>query len=280
MIYAKYTIVLKTLLDDPESKALIDRALSTYPLYSPENEDKFMHVMTREEINKRILDHFKYREIGFETFGRWLDELEIAMNEIMPFYNQQFMSQDIINGLDDIFENLNVEVTYEAEGSEISNMTGSDGSELEESVTGTTSTDTSASDSSTSSTDMTTESKDVHSETPQSQLNITNKQIDSVTYADDVKWGKSDNSSESTSSGSSSMESSSESDSTRTAKADMSRSEDRTSSHTSSNTIHRKGNQGVNTYAHDMLEFRQLFINVVQNIIKDERIQELFMKVF
>ena len=49
---------------------------------------------------------------------------------------------------------------------------------------------------------------------------------------------------------------------------------------THTHVMTKKGNQGVNTYAHDMLEFRQLFQNIVQMIIHDSRIAELFMLVY
>lgn len=278
MIRADYTIVLKTLLDDPQSKELIDKALSTYPLYTPEHKAKFTEVMTRAELNERILNHFKYREIGFETFGRWLDELEIAMNEIMPYYNQLFISQDIINGLDDIFGNLDVKEEFEEE------TTGSGShSESEEGTTTGTATNSgssssSGSDSSESNVSMNTNGKQISSETPQSQIKVNN--IDSVEYADKITWNKDESSNNTSSSGSSNSSSNSESSTTSSGTNNKSSSGSSTNSGTTKHTLHRKGNQGVNTYAHDMLEFRDLFINIVQQIINDKRIQELFMQVY
>ena len=60
MINARYTIVLKTLLDDPKTKSLIDKALSTYPLITPKNPGNLTIIPTREEINKLVLA--KYEE--------------------------------------------------------------------------------------------------------------------------------------------------------------------------------------------------------------------------
>ena len=268
MIYAKYTIVLKTLLDDPQSKELIDKAMSTYPLYTPENAEKFSKVMTRSEINSMILNHFKYREIGFETFGRFLDELEISLNEIMPYYNQLLCSQDIINGLEDIFGNLDVTEEFDQETSGSSNTSSS------EEVEGSGSSTASGSDSSTSTTSMNGNVKNVKSETPQSQISITANNIDNVTYADQVDWNKNESTSNGSTSGNTSSESSTTNNQSTT--GSMTGSSEQVTKH----TLHRKGNQGVNTYAHDMLEFRQLFVNVVQDIIKDPRIQELFMLVY
>ena len=60
-------------------------------------------------------------------------------------------------------------------------------------------------------------------------------------------------------------------------------SESESESETSDNmelTYTKKGNQGVNTYAHDMIEFRTSIIDVVTQIIDDKRIKNLFMQVF
>lgn len=51
-----------------------------------------------------------------------------------------------------------------------------------------------------------------------------------------------------------------------------------TSEATQSHTITRKGNQGVNTYAHDIIEFRQSIIDVDMMIIDD--LNDLFLKVY
>lgn len=300
MIYAKYTIVLKTLLDDPQTKALIDEALSTYPLYTPEFEKRFTQILTREEINEKILNHFKYREIGFETVGRFIDELKITMEEIMPTYNQYLCSEDIINGLENIFDNVDVKVVFEEEktgqtdndttSSSSSSSNGSDSSTLEQKTTNTGSSSSSGSDQSASEESLTGDSKNVTSETPQSQLSITANDIDNVEYADKVNWNKDNTKKNISTNGSTSSESSSEGETDLTGTSTNTKNETSANegtikeiskvTETLKNTLTRKGNHGVNTYAHDMLEFRELFLNVVQMIIKDPRMQELFMGVY
>lgn len=300
MIYANYTIVLKTLLDDPQSKLLIDRAMSTYPLYNYQNAEKMVKVFSRDDINKLILDHYKYREIGFETFGRFLDELEISLNEIMPYYNQLFASEDIINGLDNIFDNVDVTETFEStstgsttnelESSETGKLTGSDSLTTSETGTASGSSSSSGTDSSTNNTTMNSNNKHVESATPQSELSITASNIDSVSYADKVTWNKDNSTSEGSSSGSTSATSESETETSKSGTSSGSKTEDTESSsnvsssgsktETSSQTHTKKGNQGVNTFAHDLLEFRELCMPIIQKIIYDKRIQELFMMVY
>lgn len=252
MIKARYTIVLKTLLDDENVKPLIDKALSTYPMFKPENEFIYMELPSREKLNNKLLNHYKYREIGFETIGRFIDELEITMNEIMPYYNQLLKTSDIINGLEDIFGNLDVEETYQETTSGETSGESSGQSNVQ--------------DSSTTETNTNGYNKSVKSSTPQGQLDISNKGIDNLSYADDVNWNHSTNEDSSTNSGQSTSTTSS--------------SATNQSSGITEHTLKRKGNQGVNTYAHDMLEFRELIRNIEMEIIENPKIQELFMLVY
>ena len=80
---SKYTIELRYLLENnPKS---LDLALSHYPIYNEEH---------RQELNEKIINHFAFYEIGFETEERFLFELDKKMCEIMPYYNQLYKSED------------------------------------------------------------------------------------------------------------------------------------------------------------------------------------------
>lgn len=244
---AKYTVLLKSLIDSPEVKPLLDKALSTYPLFTPV-DDPFVKelIPTREQLNQKLLKHYKYREIGFETVGRFLDELEEVMNEIMPYYNQLYKSVQIMALIEDPFGNVDVTETFEQESTDNSTSSSSGGSK-------TTASDTSSINSKT---------KALNSTMPQG--NIAVEELESVSHADNASWGK--DSSTSTGSSTGSTESSSEGTSE--------------SKGTVKHTFTKKGNQGVNTYAHDMTELRETFLNVTQQIIDDVHIRELFLNVF
>lgn len=296
MIKARYTIVLKTLMDDEKVKPLIDKALSTYPMYQPKHEFAYSVIPTRDELNKKILNRYKYREIGFETIGRFLDELEITMNEIMPYYNQKYKSVDIMNELENIFDNVDVTETFEEQrenetsGTSKDNQSATSKDNEKTNTTGSTSSEASsqATDNTTTTETMTTSGKNVKSDTPQSELSIVGSDIDLVKYATEVNWNKNDSSSEGISKGTSSTSSESSSESTSQATSETSsESSSETTSETSSeslgttrHTLSKKGNQGVNTYAHDLLEFRELALNIEQEIINDPRVQELFMLIY
>lgn len=271
IIPARYTEVLVNLMNDEEAKAKIDQAMSTYPLYVKKSTEEYIpsYIPTREELNNAILNYYKYREIGFETFGRFLFELETALNEIMPYYNQLYFSTD--QDYDLLF---NVDYTREiSRNREDTNQDTSIGSGTNQSSSNN---QTSATDSSTTSATSNNYNKSVSSSTPQGSLSITASNIDNVTYADEVKW----NHDNGTQSGSSQGSSSSTSATTNT--GSVSNRLDSNGGHTEdeSTTERVKGNYGQMSYQTLLGQYRDLILNVTQQIINDERIAELFMMIY
>ena len=260
---AKYTVLLKTLIDNADAKAKIDAALSKYPLYEKKSKEEFIpsYIPTREELNNKILNAYKYREIAFETVGRFVDELEISMSEIMPYYNQLFFSAD---------QDYNILFNVDYQRTTTTNRTGTASSETEGSTTATanaTSTDTSE-----GSTTGNNDNKVVNSKTPQNDLSITAANIENVSYADEVSWNKSNNMDTTNTTGTTSSESSSTN--TETSSGTTTNAEDEEILETT------KGNFGVMATQDLITKYRDLIVNIEQQIINDERISELFLRVY
>ncbi len=252
MLIAKYTEVLKNLLDNERTKNLIDQAMSTYPIYVSTSEHEYgipNIIPTREELNKKILNYYKYREIGFETVGRFLDELETSLNEIMPYYNQLMFSADqdynIIYNVDYV---RNISRDKDNTANTTSNTTST------------------ANDETTTTSNIESYNKHVQSDTPQGELSITNKQIDSVNYANQVDWNHDSSDSTGTSTG--------ESTATANNRTNAIGEEKEETVETT------KGNYGV-VSAQDLIKkYRDIIVNIEQQIINDPRITELFMLVY
>ena len=278
-MFAKYTTVLKDLLENDQTKPLIEKVLSTYPLYEKRSKEEYIPsiIPTREELNKKLLNAYKYREIGFETVGRFIDELEIAMNEIMPKYNQLLFS------LDQDFNILfNVDyqrtTTSDRNGTNENKITGTDSSSTN--TMDSTSSTSNAEDSSETTTSLNNNSKSVHSATPQGQLSISTNDINSISYADDATWGENKNNDSTSSNGSTTSTSSSSSTGTNITQG--SNESTSTGKNQENETVLEttKGNFGVVSSQDLILKYRELILNVEQDIINDERISELFMRVF
>lgn len=263
MLMSKYTVVLKNLLDDPETKAKIDKALSTYPLYEKKSKEEHFpsYIPTREELNKKILDHYKYREIGFETVGRFIDELEITMNEIMPYYNQLMATIDLDY---DILHNVNYQRIFEStkNGESTDNVT---------STTSGTSSST-ATDSNETEATINNYNKSVKSSTPQGQLDIANTGIDNVSYADELGFNHDTNTDSANTSG--------RTESTGTSEVTGSSENKNTNLETEQHTETIKGNYGQVSYQSLIKSYRELIKNVERDIINDRRVVELFMLIY
>lgn len=243
---ARYTTELRSLMLNQETRRALDKALSTYPLYNPPK--RYDLIPTREQLNEKLLNHYKYREIGFETVGRFLDELEITMCEIMPHYNELFKSIEVMAEIEDPFATLDVTEVFEQETT--SSNTSSDERE--------------SNASSTSTSGNTAHTKSIESDTPQDEISVATDDIEGVSYGSKAEWNKAitEGSDERESQDKSSSSGSSESEGTVR------------------HTLTRKGAQGVTTYAHDMIEFRDSIIDVMEQIVSDERLNELFMMVY
>lgn len=71
---SKYTVTLHQLIISGYDLGLVE-----YPIF----DEQF-----RIPLNNKILDHYRFREIGFETPEMFKFFLNRTMNEIMPYYNE------------------------------------------------------------------------------------------------------------------------------------------------------------------------------------------------
>ena len=293
---ARYTIKLSTMMKHEQLKPLLEKALSTYPMYEPKNSMRYSLIPTREQLNNKILNHYKYREIGFETIGRFLDELEISMNEIMPYYYQLFKSEDIMNEIEDPFANVDIIENFEEKTTGEASSS-SKGKATSNSKSNNTSETNSTSDSNNTSksnntsetnTDLTNNDKNVKSITPQGVLKIGTKDIDSIGHANEANWnealsnskGKTTDTGTTTDTGKATNKATAKDSGSMESESNSSGESNNKTSGTTDHVFTKKGNQGVNTYAHDMKELRTIFLNIEQMIINDERLSELFMRIY
>ena len=99
---ANYTIELRTILENNVN--IFD---FNYPIFDESYRAKF---------EENFINHFYYREIGFETISRFKHHLKTELNILMPYYNKLYTSQ----GLEQrILDNYDVTETFER------NVTGS-----------------------------------------------------------------------------------------------------------------------------------------------------------
>lgn len=168
---SKYTIQLRWIVEQTEkavnggrytpgeyTSATYDRlGLLSYPIFDE---------LYRESLNKKIVDHFYFREIGFETVQQFAWQMRRTMNEIMPYFNQMYGSLNLVTDpVDD------VSMRYEEQLSRTSNDTAQ----------------ASASDS----------NRNVYQDTPMSMLDTEPSAVEQLKYATNVTYDKGASSSDS-----------------------------------------------------------------------------------
>ena len=277
-MYAKYTVVLKDLMDIPEVYGKIKKALSTYPLYEKRSQEEYIpsYIPTRDELNGKILNHYKYREIGFETVGRFLDELEIAMVEIMPYYNLLFNSADLDFN---IIYNVDYKRTIDTDKSGDSSSLVKGKDKTSSNMESTSEHNAEGTDNSTSNAETSGLNREIVTETPQAVTDLPDD-INLVNYADKVSWGKNTSTDNITKSGNTSTTANGKDTSSNSTEGENNVESSGEHSETEKTTETTKGNYGVVSAQELVRKYRETIINIEQQILNDERIQELFMLVY
>ena len=222
----------------------------------------------KKAFEQKIIDHYLFHQIGVETIARFKHNFRTRIREIMPYYLQMYKSVEIMDGIDDPFGNVDMTETFEQTSTGAATGTESGKKENNNTESGTSSSKETANKTDDKTATENTEHR--FSNTPQG--NIAN--IDS--YLTEASKDSKNQTEQIKSNGTVNTEN--ESTITNTGSGETSRTSESSSEGTVKHTLTRKGNQGVNTYAHDMIEYRQSFINVDMMIIG--ALRDLFLLVY
>ena len=97
---SKYTTQLRWIVENEQkvvpysekeryTKAVYRKiGLSEYPIY----DETYRRI-----LNDKIIDHFFFREIGFETVAQFAWYMRRTMNEIMPYYNKLYEAELMVD---------------------------------------------------------------------------------------------------------------------------------------------------------------------------------------
>ena len=206
----------------------------------------------KKAFEQKILDHYRFRQIGQETVGRWLHYFRTRIREVMPYYVQLYEFEAKWFNVDDPLESYNLVETFE-ESSHGSGTVSSSGS--------------SESASESYGTNTTTKSQTVDherrfSDTPQGSIDNLDSYMSEATQ-EDTTTGEDDYT-----------------DSTGTATVTGSDSSESSSQNTgsTSHTLTRKGNIGVQPLGGEVQNIRDAFINIDLMVINE--LKDLFLQVY
>jgi hypothetical protein len=118
----------------------LDELLQTYTgrlVAGSNNPEKYSDVIWNFEcgwhytgddqkaFEDKVIDHFRFRQIGFETPGRFIFEFQKKFKEIMPYYVQLYHSAELMEAIDDPLENYSMIEESSSTGSSSASGSGS-----------------------------------------------------------------------------------------------------------------------------------------------------------
>ena len=276
---SKYTTELRYLIENN-----FDIGLKDYPIFD-ENY--------REPLNRKIINHYYFREIGFETAELFKRYLNNTMYEIMPYYNQLCKSELLEFNP---FYNVDKTVTADKNNNSVSDFVGNiSGKNTQTADTENTQTNNGKQQTTTAATSTgesvgnsttTNKNKNVSSDTPQGFLSINS--IENETYASAAEMGNAEsiNNSKATSNnaenGITDQTTADETKATGNSKSNATTETD-TANKTTSNDFenyisHVIGKSEGETYSEMLMKFRETFLNIDMMII--DELKTCFMMIY
>lgn len=214
----------------------------------------------KEAFQQKIIDHYRFRQIGQETVGRWLHYFRTRIREIMPYYIQLYEFEAKWFNIEDPLESYNLTETFEQETSGSGEVKGK--------ISGTSSGSNSENTKNNTTTSGGVEGEKVtkFSDTPQGSISnldnylttatreTENTDTNSITQATGEVTGTTTNTSV---------------DSTEQTSTDNG---------TTSHTLTRRGNIGVQPLGSEVQNIRDAFINIDLMVINE--LKDLFLQVY
>lgn len=293
---AKYTIELRDIVNN----STIEIGLQNYVLYTPKlfkpddyGKDYLGNPITnfRQYLNNRLIKHYYFREIGFETAPLFIFKLNAAMEEIMPFYNQMLKSTDTeFNPLwnVEIHETFTHSTTDNGESTTTGTITGKTTTDSTENANSTTNENLSQNSSNnstrtpnlknenttqemdTAETDMTIDNIKAGGFTSRAKHDI-NEQTGTETLADS---GSVTNDNDITTD----SENTVNSEQNSTNNSNIKNNDNRT--RTETYTKLTEGSSAGLPYSDAIKQWRNIMVNIEMMIVEDKKIKELFMLIY
>lgn len=237
-----------------------------YPIFDP---------AYKPLLEKKILDYYYFREIGFETIAQFKHFLKSRLNIIMPYYNQLYQTENLISK-DDYNINMNTVETHTKTLTETRNLSEDTtvnvtGLNTEHSTGSGTEDRTEGVDNTHS---QTTKNTDKYSDTPQGGMAVGTDYLTNMRVVDG------------TDNGTSSSDSTVAVDTTTLNDITQNTSQDSTGNVTNTGTVNTiedyeirlTGGGGVRYNSDVLMEWRKTFLNIDKQVI--EELNDLFMNIY
>lgn len=227
-------------------------------------------------FEQKIIDHYRFRQIGQETVGRWLHYFRARIKEIMPYYCQLYEFEAKWQNVDDPLESYNLREEYSEERTGTGTVTGTSEGNNTSTSTGSAKVTDEARDTvnGTDTKTATVGNVKKFSNTPQGTIanlddHLTEATVDDGSTSENLsRKDTTEHTSEQTSTSSGTVTDTGHNTSEQT-------SED---AGTVTSTMTRRGNIGVQPLGTEVKNIREAFINIDLMVINE--LKDLFLQVY
>lgn len=232
----------------------------------------FFDETKKKQFETDFIRNFYTREIGFETEGLFKFKLETWLSINMPYWNQMFQSEliefdPLTNSKRDTTNNQTIDSTSEITGDEEHNDHATTGNDMTGTVT----------DKDTGTVTDNNFNRKLHSDTPDSRLEITTNDGQGVIeYASDIDENNANN--QRTLNTQNQRTLNTHVGGNNDSNGGINQHQNATNNQTNDTTIHSEGKIGVQSYSKMLAEYRDTFLRIEKQIFAE--MNELFMLIY
>lgn len=232
--------------------------------------------MHEQDVRDLITNHFLFRQIGFETVGRFLHEWRQKTREIAPRYRNITYAQSLLWSQDDPLESYHLTETFteKNEGTSTGESTGTSTGSGSSNTSSETTTSDSESGSKKITGNVTESKKHLFSDTPQGNIENVGNHMSNASIDDNTSSNTDNETTTREGNGSSSTETSSSDTSTATSTSTS----EASAESTITRTLERRGNIGVQPLGDEVRKYQEAFDDIIAMIIREY--EPLFLRVY
>lgn len=253
---ANYTMEIRQMIDEP----LIGLFTFSYDFYTNDKESK-------KEFERLFIEHYYFREIGFETPERFKMKLKGRLDLIMPYYRQLAMTEwERVKTVEQMMTSKNLKETTTHEQKIIGQSSSNGTSSNNDTQSGTNGTTSTSSQSTTQTDNQTSKTSTLNDGVSQASLN--EGYLTGVSQTQNNSTNELSVNNTSSENITSSLNSSSSHETNGNNEQTL----------TETNIFESKGDVGIQTPAYAITEWRKVIININRLII--DECNDLFMKIY
>ena len=94
-----------------ELRDLVDNGDNSVDIFNFDY-DSFYEGEQKKAFERKVIDHYYFRQIGFETVGRFLHQFRTRVQELAPYYKKLYELEALLDNAGDPFQSYDLTETF------------------------------------------------------------------------------------------------------------------------------------------------------------------------